>query len=88
MEGAGYCQINRNPLPTTRRTDFCLGGRTTLDGWCRAIAGGMFSSIETLGAATDLDEIRKDAVLPENIDATIDSVTTEVDALSSLNIQN
>lgn len=57
--------------------------------WCRAIAGAMFSSVvETLGAATDLDEIREDAVPPENIDATIDFVTTEVDALSSLNIQN
>ena len=30
--------------------------------------------IETLGAATDLDEIRKYAVLPENIDATIESL--------------
>jgi energy-coupling factor transporter ATP-binding protein EcfA2 len=48
----------------------------------------IYPLIETLGAATDLDEIRKYAVLPENIDATIDSLTTEVDALRSLNIQN
>jgi len=48
----------------------------------------IYPLIETLGAATDLDEIRKYSVLPENIDATIDSLTTEVDALRSLNIQN
>jgi energy-coupling factor transporter ATP-binding protein EcfA2 len=48
----------------------------------------IYPMIETLGAATDLDEIRKYAVLPENIDATIDSLTTEVDALRSSNIQN
>lgn len=48
----------------------------------------LYPIIETLGAATDLDEIRKYAVLPENIDATIDSLATEVDALRSLNIQN
>jgi energy-coupling factor transporter ATP-binding protein EcfA2 len=48
----------------------------------------IYPLIETLGAATDLDEIRKYAVLPENVDATIDSLTTEVDALRSLNIQN
>ncbi len=48
----------------------------------------IYPLIETLGAATDLDEIRKYAVLPENIDTTIDSLTTEVDALRSLNIQS
>lgn len=48
----------------------------------------LYPIIETLGAATDLDEIKKYAVLPENIDATIDSLATEVDALRSLNIQN
>jgi hypothetical protein len=48
----------------------------------------IYPLIETLGAATDPDEIGKYAVLPENIDATIDSLTTEVDALRSLNIQN
>jgi hypothetical protein len=48
----------------------------------------IYAIIETLGAATDLDEIKKYAVLPENIDATMDSLTVEVDALRSANIQN
>lgn len=48
----------------------------------------IYPIIETLGAATDLEEIKKYAVLPENIDATIDSLTIEVDALKSSNIQN
>jgi energy-coupling factor transporter ATP-binding protein EcfA2 len=48
----------------------------------------IYPLIETLSAATDLDELRKYAVLPENIDATIDSLTTEVEALRSSNIQN
>jgi energy-coupling factor transporter ATP-binding protein EcfA2 len=48
----------------------------------------IYPTIETRGAATDLDEIRKYAVLPENIDATIESLKVEVDALKSSNIQN
>jgi len=48
----------------------------------------IYAIIETLGAATDLDEIKKYAILPENIDATIESLTIEVDALKSANIQN
>src|SRR5207248_3534563 len=48
----------------------------------------IYASIETLGAATDLDEIRKYAVLPENIDSTIETLKIEVDALKSSNIQN
>lgn len=48
----------------------------------------VYAVIETLGAATDLDEIRKYAVLPENTDATIESLKIEVDALKSSNIQN
>ncbi|MGB9072389.1 MAG: AAA family ATPase [Terriglobales bacterium] len=48
----------------------------------------IYAIIETLGAATDLDEIRKYAVLPEDVDATIESLTIEVDALKSANIQN
>jgi len=48
----------------------------------------IYPIIETLGAATDLDEIRKYAVLPKDIDATIDSLTIEIDALKSSNIQN
>jgi hypothetical protein len=48
----------------------------------------IYPIIETLGAATDLDEIRKYAALPENIDATIESLAVEIDALKSSNIQN
>ena len=48
----------------------------------------IYAMIETLGAATDLDEIRKYAVLPENIDSTIETLKIEVDALKSSNIQN
>lgn len=48
----------------------------------------IYAIIETLGAATDLDEIRKYAVLPENIDSTIETLKIEVDALKSSNIQN
>jgi cation transport regulator ChaC/energy-coupling factor transporter ATP-binding protein EcfA2 len=48
----------------------------------------IYATIETLGAATDLDEIRKYAVLPENSDATIESMTIAIDALKSSNIQN
>jgi energy-coupling factor transporter ATP-binding protein EcfA2 len=47
----------------------------------------IYSTIETLGAATDLDEIKKYAILPKNADATIESLTIEVDALKSSNIQ-
>ena len=43
--------------------------------------------IETLGAATDLGEIRAYAVLPEDADATIESLILEIDALRSSNIQ-
>jgi energy-coupling factor transporter ATP-binding protein EcfA2 len=48
----------------------------------------IYPMIETLGAATDIDEIRKFSVLPEDIDGAIDSLKVEVDALKSLNIQN
>lgn len=48
----------------------------------------IYAIIETLGAATDLDEIKKYAVLPDNVDATIESLNIEVDALKSSNIQN
>jgi energy-coupling factor transporter ATP-binding protein EcfA2 len=62
------------------------GPNTILSSFDRSCS--IYPIIETLGAATDLDEIRKYAVLPENIDATIDSLTTEVDALKSSNMQN
>jgi energy-coupling factor transporter ATP-binding protein EcfA2 len=48
----------------------------------------IYPIIETLGSATDLDEIRKYAALPEDIDAMIESLTIEIDALKSSNIQN
>lgn len=48
----------------------------------------IYASIETLGSATDLDEIRKYATLPDQVDATIESLSTQVDALKSTNIQN
>ena len=48
----------------------------------------IYAIIETLRAATDQDEIKKYAVLPDNVDATIESLNIEVDALKSSNIQN
>src|SRR5580704_16895912 len=62
------------------------GPNTILPSFDRSCS--IYSIIETLGAATDLEEIRKYAVLPENIETTIESLTTEVDALKSSNIQN
>jgi energy-coupling factor transporter ATP-binding protein EcfA2 len=62
------------------------GSNTILVSFDRSCS--IYAIIETLGAATDLDEIRKYAVLPENIDAIIESLTIEVDALKSSNIQN
>src|SRR4030065_717039 len=35
-------------------------------------SGSIYSTIETLGAATDLNEIRQYAVVPEGVDALID----------------
>jgi len=48
----------------------------------------IYSTIETLSAASDLDEIRAYATLPEGIDASIDALTQEVDALKSPHMQN
>ena len=48
----------------------------------------IYPTIETLGAATDLDEVRAYAVLPEGIDAKIESLTLEIDTLKSADIQN
>ena len=48
----------------------------------------IYAAIETLGAATDLDEIRAFAILPEDADSTIESLILEIDALRSSNIQN
>lgn len=62
------------------------GANTILASFDRACS--IYAAIETLGAATDLDEIRAYAVLPENANATIESLTLEIDALKSSNIQN
>lgn len=48
----------------------------------------IYPLIETLGSATELDEIKTYAVLPEDIDSKIESLKVEVDALKSPNIQN
>ena len=51
-------------------------------------ACSIYPIIETLGAATDIEEIRRFAVLPENVNEAIDTLRIEVDALRSTNIQN
>src|SRR6185437_5045503 len=51
-------------------------------------ACSIYAAIETLGAATDIAEIRKYAVLPESADATIEALKTEIDSLRSSNTQN
>ena len=61
------------------------GVNTLLASFDRACA--IYAAIETLGAATDLEEIRTYAVLPEDADATIESLILEIDALRSSNIQ-
>ena len=62
------------------------GVNTLLAAFDRACS--IYAAIEPLGAATDLDEIRAYAVLPEDADATIESLILEIDALRSSNIQN
>lgn len=62
------------------------GPNTTLASFDRSCS--IYATIETLGAATDLNEIRTYAVLPDNVDAAIESLKIEVDALKSPNIQN
>ena len=62
------------------------GTNTFLVSFDRACS--IYATIETLGAATDIEDIRKYAVLPDNADTTIESLKTEIDALRSTNIQN
>jgi energy-coupling factor transporter ATP-binding protein EcfA2 len=62
------------------------GANTLLMSFDRACS--IYPTIETLGAATDLNDIRPYAVIPDDIDATIDALKLEVDALGSSNIQN
>lgn len=50
-------------------------------------SSSIYPTIETLSAATDLQDIRTYAALPEAIDSTIESLRVEVDALKSTNIQ-
>jgi energy-coupling factor transporter ATP-binding protein EcfA2 len=51
-------------------------------------ACSIYPTIETLGSATDIDEIKKYAVLPDNVDGAIEALKLEVDALRSPNVQN
>lgn len=46
-------------------------------------SSSIYAAIETLGAATDLAEVRAFATVPEDIDARIESLGIEIDALSS-----
>lgn len=62
------------------------GANTLIASFDRACS--VYATIETLGAATDIEDIRKYAVLPDNADAKIESLKTEIDALKSTNIQN
>lgn len=62
------------------------GTNTILASFDRACS--IYAAIETLGAATDLEEIKAYAVLPEGADAIIESLALEIDALKSSNIQS
>lgn len=46
-------------------------------------SSSIYATIETLGAATDIAEVRAFATVPEDIDARIESLSIEIDALSS-----
>jgi hypothetical protein len=48
----------------------------------------LYPIIETLGSATDINEIRQYSVVPEDIDQRIEGLKVEVDALKSQNIQS
>ncbi len=62
-----------------------LGPNTLLSSFDRGCS--IYSTIETLGAATDLQEIRTYATLAEGVDTSIDSLQLEIDALKSRNVQ-
>jgi len=51
-------------------------------------ACSIYPTIETLGAATDIEELRRYAILPDGADAALEQLKTEIDALKSSNIQN
>jgi recombinational DNA repair ATPase RecF len=48
----------------------------------------IFPNIEALGEATDIEVIRKYALLPDSADAAIDSLRAQVDAMKSTNSQS
>jgi hypothetical protein len=62
------------------------GANTILSAFDRACS--IYPTIETLGAASDLNEVKSYAELPRDIDTTIETLRVEVDALKSSNIQN
>ena len=62
------------------------GANTLLASFDRV--SSIYPTIETLGAATDIEEIRKYAILPDDAESTIESLKTEIDALRSSNAQN
>lgn len=62
------------------------GANTLLASFDRACS--IYTTIETLGAATEMEDVRKYTILPENVDATIESLSIEIDALKSTNVQN
>lgn len=51
-------------------------------------ACSIYATIETLGSETEIDDIRAYAVLPANFETTIESLTREIDSLSSTNVHN
>ena len=61
------------------------GTNTLLSRFDRACS--IYAAIETLGAATDLEEIRRFATIPSDVDATIQTLKVEVDALNSTSTQ-
>lgn len=61
------------------------GTNTLLTSFDRACT--IYATIETLGAATDVGPIRKYAALPDHADAAIESLKSEIDVLTSTNIQ-
>jgi len=81
----GAIERVRSALETTI-TARTPGPNTILASFDRSCS--IYPTIETLGSATDLEEIRKYAAVPEDIGATIESLTVEIDALKSSNIQN
>lgn len=63
-----------------------VGPNTLLTSFDRS--SSIYATIETLGAATDMEDIKKFAVVPENVDAQIETLKLEVDALKSPSAQN